>query len=231
MTSENIHRIKLISTALAELNQKVTFVGGAVAELYVDDPISTDIRVTKDVDCVVKLESYGSLYEFEKHLRRLGFANDTSNNAPICRWVYNDECVDIMPDDPSILGFSNKWYSRAIEHRKSVTLDEGLSIFIFPVTYYLATKIEAVSSRGGNDWRVSHDFEDIIYILSYCTSIISDFDCEKDSQLIEFLSKWATQTLIRPNIMEEIECALPYGESDRIQDIIDILRHFARTKT
>lgn len=36
--------------------------------------------------------------------------------TPICRWTYDDEIVDIMPDDPSILGFSNRWYLKEKFH-------------------------------------------------------------------------------------------------------------------
>ncbi|WP_445738392.1 hypothetical protein [Mariniflexile sp.] len=34
-----------------------------------------------------------------------------------------------------------------------------------PLPYFLASKFVAHADRGGNDPRMSHDFEDIVYIL------------------------------------------------------------------
>jgi hypothetical protein len=65
----------------------MVFVGGAVAELYADDPGSSDIRLTQDVDCTIELSSYREHSELENELRTKGFANDTSKGAPICRWI------------------------------------------------------------------------------------------------------------------------------------------------
>jgi hypothetical protein len=49
-------------------------------------------------------------------LRQLGFSQGTEPDDPICRWVVEDVKVDVMPTDEDILGFSNKWYSQAIEN-------------------------------------------------------------------------------------------------------------------
>ena len=56
------------------------------------------------------------------------------------------------------------------------------------------------------------------------------FDNEKDFTLTTYLSDWAAQTLERQNIREEIECALPYGDYERTEYILDILNHFAKGK-
>lgn len=50
-----------------------------------------------DVDCVIKTATYGSLQEFENLLRKRHFINDIESGV-ICRWKYNGEIVDIMPD-------------------------------------------------------------------------------------------------------------------------------------
>lgn len=106
MMSSNLERLKIIANGLKDLNKHVVFVGGSVAELYADNPAADDIRMTEDVDCVVELTSYRGLYELEEEIRKLGFSNDVSPGAPICRWVYKGETVDIMPNDQNILGFS-----------------------------------------------------------------------------------------------------------------------------
>ena len=49
---------------------------------------------------------------FEKE--ELGFGR--REDAPTCRWFAKDLIVDLMPVDPEILGFSNKWYGPAVAH-------------------------------------------------------------------------------------------------------------------
>lgn len=230
MMSSNLERLKIIADGLGELNRQVAFVGGSVAELYADNPAATEVRMTEDVDCVIELTTYRGLYELEEMIRSRGFANDTTPGAPICRWTYKGETVDIMPDDKNVLGFTNKWYRPAFAHRKELQLSDGTTIYIFPTLYYIATKIEAIKGRGGNDLRFSHDFEDLIYVLNNCKRIMDLFDNETDLTLTSYLSDWAAQTLERQNIREEIECALPYGDYERAEYILDIINHFAKGK-
>lgn len=223
--SSNIDRLKIIVEGLGELCRDVVFVGGSVAELYADDPAATDIRPTMDVDCVIELATYGSLQEFEDRLRKHKFVNDIESGV-ICRWTYNGEIVDIMPDRDSILGFTNLWYRPGFQHRIMYELPDGTTVYILPPLYYLATKIVAVKSRGGDDLRFSHDFEDFIYVLNNRMDITSLFDNESDEALTEYISSWASEILARQNCREEIECMLPYGDYDRVDYIIDILKHF-----
>lgn len=226
MPSANIERLQNVAEGLGELNEKMVYVGGAVAELYVTDPASTDIRPTKDIDCVTEMDSYGKLGELENLLREKGFQNDRSQGAPICRWVYKGGIVDIMPDDPHVLGFANRWYHAALSSKEKRTLSNGQEIFILSVTYYIATKIEAVKSRGGKDWRFSHDFEDIVYILNYCPAVLEQWNVAA-TELKQYYADEFTAMLLRPNIREEIECVLPYGEEERAGLVMNIMREMS----
>lgn len=224
--SSNIRRLKIIADGLGDLGRDVVFVGGSVAELYADDSAATDIRPTMDVDCVIKTATYGSLQEFENLLRKRHFINDIESGV-ICRWKYNGEIVDIMPDRDTILGFTNRWYRPGFQHRLIHKLPDGSAIYILPTLYYLATKIEAIKGRRGDDLRFSHDFEDFIYVVNNCADIKTLFDNEKDTILVGYISSWAAEMLQRPNCREEIECMLPYGDYDRVDYIIEILNHFS----
>lgn len=226
MISGNIRRLKVIADGLDDLCNEVVFVGGSVAELYADDPAATDIRPTTDVDCVIELATYGSLQDFEQMLRDRKFVNDIESGV-ICRWKYNGEIVDIMPDRDCILGFTNRWYRPGFQHRAEVRVND-MTIYILPPLYYVATKIEAVRGRGGEDLRFSHDFEDLVYVLNNRQDIAELFDNENDSDLTGYLSSWAKEMLSRQNCREEIECMLPYGDYDRVDYIIEILNHFSR---
>lgn len=142
----------------------------------------------------------------------------------ICRWIYQEEIVDIMPTDAKILGFSNKWYKDGFKNRSMIELADNVKINILPLSYYLATKIEAVRGRGGTDWRQSHDFEDIIYLFNNCENILELITKEKNRELKDFISHWAGECLQRNNIREEIECSLPYGDEGRVDYILENLQ-------
>jgi len=115
MAVSNLAMIKQIAHALDDLKEKMVFVGGSVAELYADFPEISDIRPTIDVDCVVDIQisTYLDYSKLENKLRKLGFQNDTSENAPICRKIYQGILVDFIPVCPDILGFSNRWYAES----------------------------------------------------------------------------------------------------------------------
>jgi len=219
MPSDNITMLQTVADGLKELIDEIVFVGGAVAELYANDPASSDIRPTQDVDCTIELSSYKEHAELEEDLRAKGFANDTSKGAPICRWIYQDIKVDVMPTDENILGFNNQWYPGGVGNKISKTLPDGTEIFVFPPEYYLASKFEAHNDRGGNDLRQSHDFEDIIYILDNCTSILEDIrNAEEDVK--NFLKEECEILFANDGLSEGIECALgPGSDSDRVEII------------
>ena len=107
MLNKNIDMLQIVATGLGELKEVLVFVGGAVAVLYADDPASSDIRSTQDVDCVIELGSRMEHARLEENLQTKKFAHDTSKGAPICRWIYQGIKVDFMPTDESILGFKN----------------------------------------------------------------------------------------------------------------------------
>jgi hypothetical protein len=80
--------LQTVANGLGELKEDMVFVGGYVAELYATDPATSDIRPTMDVDCVIELSSRRAHAELEENLRARRFKHDTSQGAPICRWVF-----------------------------------------------------------------------------------------------------------------------------------------------
>ena len=227
MEQNNIERLQSIADGMNELNERVTYVGGAVSELYVDDSAAADSRPTNDVDCVVELMSYPEYVAFTDLLHQKQFTEDNNQGAPICRWLFNGEEVDIMPTDEKILGFTNRWYKPGVKERIEHLLPNGRTIYIMPLLYFIATKLEAINSRGGNDLRMSSDFEDVIYVMNYCSYLIQRFQAETNTELKQYLSKECNKLLKRNNIREEIECALPMGETERTDMILEILTQIA----
>ncbi|EOR96428.1 hypothetical protein ADIARSV_0331 [Arcticibacter svalbardensis MN12-7] len=169
---ENIIRLKAVALALKGLGQEYVFVGGATVSLYATDPeLATEVRPTDDVDVVVELASYGGYAELDEKLRGMGFTNDIESGV-ICRYTIQGIIVDVMPTEPKVIGFSNKWYPEgfqsAVEHR----LDDEVTIRRFSLVYFIATKWEAFKGRGKNDYRTSKDFEDLVYVMEN----VNDFE-------------------------------------------------------
>jgi len=227
MPTDNIEMLQTVADGLKELKSDIVFVGGAVAELYADDPASSDIRPTQDVDCTIELSSYKEHTELEEDLRAKGFANDTSRGAPRCRFIYQEIKVDVMPTGENVHGFDNRWYQGGVENKISKTLPDGTEINVFPPSYYLASKFEAHNDRGGNDLRQSHDFEDIIYILDNCTSVLEDIR-NAPEDVKNYLKSQCERLFANDGLSEGIESALPYGsDSDRVEIIKDLILEIA----
>lgn len=226
--SANTEMLIRVATGLAHLADEVVFVGGTVGELYANDPAATEIRPTKDVDCVVEISTRKEYNDLEHALRNLGFINDLSRNAPIYRWLFDDIIVDVMPTNEKILGFSNRWYEAGISKKVLYKLSGQLSIFAFTPVYYLASKFEAMNSRGGKDLRTSHDFEDIIYVMDNCIDLPELLEAEKDLSVKKYLADECKKLLNNSNIDECITSALPYGMDERLEVIKELLTYISR---
>ena len=219
MPSTNIEMLQTVAIGLGDLKNDMVFVGGAVAELYASNPELSDIRPTLDVDCVIELRSKIAHAKLEEDLRAKSFANDTSKGAPICRWIYKNIKVDVMPSDSEVLGFSNRWYNEGINNKIAKVLPEGITIYVFSPAYYLAAKFEAHKNRGGNDLRQSHDFADIIYILDNCSELLESITNANES-VKAYLKEECSKLLENDGLTEGIESALPYGSEEEATEII-----------
>jgi hypothetical protein len=189
--------------ALGELTDELVFVGGATTCLYVDLNIADEIRPTEDVDCVIEIASKKEYDSFQDKLRKKGFAHDTSNGAPICRFTFHNILVlDVMPNDEKILGFSNSWYKEGIQNKELRQLSDK-KIYVFSLPYFLASKFEAYNGRGKNEPRLSSDLEDIVLVIDG----IENFNLsvyQTSSNLKKFLSEMSNICLTDKFITEAI---------------------------
>lgn len=149
------------------------FAGGCATGLLVTDPAATGMRPTRDVDAITEVTSYAQYATLSERLRELGLNEDSSEGAPTCRWRRGVLILDVMPTDERILGFSNKWYSPAIVNARTVTVGHH-DIRVVTAPYFLATKLEAFEGRGGQDYRASHDLEDIITIIDGRPELVAE---------------------------------------------------------
>lgn len=216
---KNIVRIKVLEEALSKLKNKFVYVGGAVVELYCDDPARAEVRTTDDVDVVVELINLSAYATLEEDLIAIGINPDMFSGVA-CRYKYHDIIIDIMPMNEHILGFTNIWYNEGLRNSVSYNLEDNLTIKIFILPYFLGSKFEALKSeRHGKDYRCNSDFEDIIYIFDNRINIKNEL-IESKNDVKSYLQKSISELLKRPHIEEEISSHLGYSSSKQRKDRI-----------
>jgi hypothetical protein len=166
--------MRLVAQELESVGLSFAFVGGCAVWLLVDRPDLTDFRPTEDVDVIIEVVTLGELYKLEEQLRAAGFQHDTSEGAPICRWIVKGCRVDIMPIDSRQLGMNSQWFREALESAQLVTLDRKLEAKVITPALFLAMKLTAFQDRGHSDLYGSHDIEDVVTITDGCKNIVED---------------------------------------------------------
>ena len=72
--------------------------------LLLTDMAAPPIRATQDVDVITEVATMTEYYLLAEKLRAGGFQEDSSENAPICRWKAGGLLLDVMPTNPELLG-------------------------------------------------------------------------------------------------------------------------------
>lgn len=165
MADPNIEILAKVAIALGELRERMTFVGGCATGLLITDPGASPVRATQDVDAVVAVVSLAEYHQLGAALRAKGFAQPLEEGAPAFRWSMAGLKLDVMPSDPGVLGFSNRWYGHAMRHAFGVRLPNDVEIRVADAPSFVATKLEAFLDRGAGDYLSSHDLEDVLSIV------------------------------------------------------------------
>lgn len=165
MADPNRRLIKEAAKLLIPVLDELVFVGGCTTGLFISDEGAGDVRPTFDVDAITEITTYADYTSFSQRLRELGFIEDTSEGAPLCRWRNEGTTLDVMPLNEKILGFSNRWYKAAIESAQEFEMEPALYIRVVTAPYFCATKIEAFRERGKDDYLASHDLEDLVTVI------------------------------------------------------------------
>lgn len=165
----NLEILELVARALGPVCERVIFVGGCATGLLLTLERPDRIRVTEDVDIVAQALTVHDYHAIEKQVRAQGFSNDMRPGAPICRWVYKNLTLDLMPTVKDILGFANRWYPLALQTASLIALPSGIRIKLITAPVFIGTKLEAFKDRGKDasgrpDYLGSHDLEDIIAV-------------------------------------------------------------------
>lgn len=206
-----------IANALGSLNNEVVFVGGATVSLYIDDPAAEDIRPTKDIDLTFQITTVGKLEQLREALTGKGFIQ-THEDDIICRFRYEEILVDVMSTVSVGWAPSNRWFMPGFQKAGEYNLDDAI-IKILPLPYFLASKMEAFFDRGINDLYGSHDFEDILYIFNY-TSTLEEQVLSADKEVKLYLVECIKNILNSESILAVIPGHLYYETADERFEII-----------
>ncbi|MFJ2323853.1 hypothetical protein [Pseudomonas sp. NPDC087817] len=191
MSSNADHNYELIEFVAEGLGKaflaEVAFVGGCTtAMLVTDTAVLDDIRFTDDVDLVIELAGISAWNQLTERLATKGF-KITGEDEVNCRFRFNDVVVDVMPSDPAVLGYANRWFVEGLARADKFTLPSGTAIQIFQPTYFLATKLEAFAGRGNGD-PYHKDVEDMIILIDGRPELLEEV-CQADSDLKAFIAK------------------------------------------
>ena len=227
----NLEILSLAVEQLGELADQMVFVGGCATGLLITDTAAPPIRVTRDVDAIVQVVSLADYYQLSEKLRARCFVEDTSDDAPLCRWVTENVILDVMPTDPRILGFGNKWYAPAAEKAGKVQLSSGQSIRLVSAPYFLITKLEAFDGRGGGDYLASHDMEDIIAVLDGRPAITDEVK-QAEPELAKELSARFQGLLQDSRFVESVSGHMPTDaiSQARVSMILKTIKELAENR-
>jgi hypothetical protein len=178
MNHANLDRLIEAAEILRPLLGELVFVGGCVTGLLITDEAAGNPRTTFDIDAIAEITSYAEYADFGERLRALGFREDTSEGAPLCRWVNQRTILDVMPLDERILGFSNRWYEAAMQSSTMKSLTGNLEIRVVTAPFFIATKLEAFKGRGKGDFLGSHDLEDLVSIIDGRAALLTEVQAQ-----------------------------------------------------
>ena len=218
----NIENIEHIAQALGELRNRVVLVGGAVVGILINDTNRPAPRPTIDVDLLADVTNRSEYYKICDALRIAGFKEE--GGEVICRWIKDGRLLDLMPADPTILGFTNRWYQLAIKTSVPITLPSGLILRHVSAPLFITSKFESFKDRGNGDY-AHHDIEDIINLIDGKSDLLEEFVLtEKEVQ--RYISEEFKSLLSNPSFTAQLPWHLnPAGsEQDRTSIIIERIK-------
>ena len=226
MSSPNRDALIRLVDKLGPLARELVFVGGRVAELLVTDPGATRVRPTNDSDAVVEVTGKTGYYRFGNRLRDRGFVEDNRPGAPVCRWRSEDDVLDVLPVDGSVLGFRNAWYGHVRRESVLYELMPGMTVSIASAPAFLATKWDAFHDRAQDDWYGSHDLEDIVTVVAGRPEVPEEI-ADTGTELREYLISEANAFVESGMAEAVIAGALP--DARTVPGLVDdVLQRFGR---
>jgi hypothetical protein len=215
MNVENLRMLEQAADHLGPLTREVAFLGGATVELWISDAAAPEFRPTADVDVIVEVVTTRDYYRFQNRVLEAGFLNDLESGV-ICRFKHpaSDLLLDVMPTEPSILGFENNWQREAFQHVQEISLPNGSGIDVVQPPYLLATKLEAFRTRGNRDFFGSRDFGDVVALIDGREELSEEVE-DSSEELQAYVAGQLRGLSSDPEFDRGLEGALPSSPESR----------------
>ena len=225
----NLAILEIAASALRDLTDSLVFVGGCATGLLITRIRAYQIRPTEDVDVVAEVATITEYHSVEAKLASYGFKHDTSPDAPICRWIGAGVTLDVMPSQPGVLSFHNRWYPLAVSTAIPVSLPSGRSIKLITAPLFLATKLEAFKDRGNSDFLASHDLEDIVTVVDGRPALTDEVHLGPQ-ELRAYLAAELSSLLSLPEFLDALAGHLPgdAASQSRLPMLIELLKGLAQ---
>jgi predicted nucleotidyltransferase len=227
-TDPRFRPLLTVAARLGALCDEVVFLGGAIVPLLVTDQGAASARPTDDVDLAVEVTTRVEYYRLSDRLRALGFAEDQTPGAPICRWVVDEVKVDIMPTEESVLGYSNTWFRAAVRSAPRVAFINGHVLRVISAPCFVAAKLEAFADRGEGDHVMSHDLEDVVAVVDGRVELLPELPAAPP-EVRAYVASTVRRLLGDPAFIDALPGHLPPDEASqaRLPVLLDRLRRIA----
>lgn len=212
----NLRVVETVAKALEEINDEVIYVGGAIIGLYATEDGADLPRPTTDIDIIVQISTYSQMDELRERLANKKIY-PAAEETIMYRYTYEGVLIDFIPTKDTPLGPTNRWFKLGFERAYPVTIGDTI-IRILPVSLFLATKWEAYMNRG-DDPRMSHDFEDIVYVLDNNPNLIEDVS-QAEKEVQDFLKEMSIEIQSDSSVNEIIECHLDSMTAEERSELI-----------
>jgi predicted nucleotidyltransferase len=225
----NLAILEIAAQALGDLTHSLVFIGGCATGLLITRIRAYQIRPTEDVDVVAEVATITEYHSIEAQLASRGFKHDISPDAPICRWIGAGVTLDVMPSQPGVLSFHNRWYPLAVSTAIPVSLPSGRSIKLITAPLFLATKLEAFKDRGNSDFLASHDLEDIVTVVDGRPALTGEVRLAPQ-ELRAYLAAELSSLLSSSEFLDALAGHLPgdAASQSRLPMLIDLLKELAQ---
>jgi hypothetical protein len=211
MTDPNLRLLEEAAIKLGPFLGELVFVGGVTLGLLITDQAAAPIRSTDDVDVIAEILSYVDYIAFSERLRKAQFTEDASEEPLTCRWFHGKLKLDVLALSKEVLGYTNLWYERALNHAVPFVLPNGQTIRVITAPYFLGTKMEAFRGRGQMDFLASHDLEDFVAVIDGRGTILKEI-ADSPSDVREYLAEAASSLLSESRFLDAVPgFVLEYG--------------------
>lgn len=230
MADPNIELLTRVAEALGDLREQLVFIGGCATALLITDPAAAPVRATADVDAIIAVVSLPEYHQLGEALRARGFSQALEQSDPPFRWTFAGLKLDLMPIDPAVLGFGNRWYELAMQTAITTTVLEGMSIRLITSTCFVATKLVAFLDRGKGDYFDSHDLEDVLSIVDGRPELVEELG-GAEAEIREYVAGVVVRLLADQDFINALPGMVIEGSpANRSPIVLQRLRAIAQMK-